>query len=403
MLDQILTSASDAFLQVGVYVGALLLVFSYVNYKTTGRFVAAIARNRAWQPVIGALMGIVPGCGGSIFVMPLYVRGVVSFGTVCATLTATTGDSAWVMISRAPTSALWVNLITFAIGVVTGYVVDLLGLGRRAPGLSDDEVAAETEAAAERTSPPPCPAEEGEPGTLCPTRGHLGHRAGDEVERKLHSQSGMAHPGWQGTVIHRAYLVWWGVAVVGFVVSVLGLAQVDLNALLVPGFARGVGLAGALVCLTWFLLSQHFLGDDSHEEQEEKLSSVRELFVHNADETSFVVWWVFVAYLTYNVFMTVSGVDLQALVAAAGVWPVLVGVAVGLIPGCGPQVLLVTLYTQGVVPFSVVLANAVSQDGDALFPLIALEPRSAIKASVVTTVPALVVGLVAFYVEKGLL
>lgn len=402
MLDLILSSAVDSFLQVGVYVGGLLLLFGYINYKTTGRFVAAIARSRAWQPVIGALMGIIPGCGGSIFVMPLYVRGVVSFGTVCATLTATTGDSAWVMISRAPMSALWVNLITLAAGVITGYAVDLLGVGRRAPALSDDQVAAEAQAATEWTSPHPCPTEDGQPGALCPPHGHLGHMAGDEIEPKLHSPSGMAHPGWQGVFLHRGYLAWWGVAAVGFVVSVLGLAQVDLDALLLPGFPQAVGVAGALMCLIWFLLSHHLLRDDSHEEQEEKLSSVREVLIHSADETSFVVWWVFVAYLVYSVSIAVSGVDLQALVAAAGIWSVLGGVALGLIPGCGPQVLLVMLYTQGVVPFSVVVANAISQDGDALFPLIALEPRSALRASVVTTIPALVVGVVAFHIEQGL-
>ncbi len=397
------TSAADSFLQVGVWVAALLLLFGYVNYKSSGGLVAAIERNRAWQPVLGAFMGVIPGCGGAIFVMPLYVRGVVTFGTVCATLTATTGDSVWVMIARAPKSALWVNLITFVVGIVTGYVVDLLGLGRRPARLSEDELAADAASAEQWNLPPPEDVKD-EPAVPRSTGcGHLGHAAGDEIACRLHSQAGVAHPGWPGLVLHQGYLVWWSVAIVGFIVAVVELAQVDLDARLFPGFTHAVGLAGALLCLLWFLLSHHLLRDDSHEEQEEKLSSPRELLVHTADETSFVVWWVFVAYLAYNVFMDVSRVDVGALVAAAGVWPVLLGTALGLIPGCGPQVLLVTLYTQGVVPFSVVLANAISQDGDALFPLIALEPRSALKASVVTTVPAIVIGLAAFYIEKALL
>jgi len=51
------------------------------------------------------------------------------------------------------------------------------------------------------------------------------------------------------------------------------------------------------------------------------------------------------------------------------------------------------------VPFSAVLANAISQDGDALFPLIAIDKRSALWATVVNTIPALVVGLLAYWLE----
>ncbi len=55
---------------------------------------------------------------------------------------------------------------------------------------------------------------------------------------------------------------------------------------------------------------------------------------------------------------------------------VIIGVLIGIIPGCGPQIIFVTLYTRGLVPFSALLANAISQDGDALFPpLIAIDKK----------------------------
>ncbi len=46
-----------------------------------------------------ALLGALPGCGGAIFLMPLYVKGQVSFGAVVSTLIATAGDSAFVLLS----------------------------------------------------------------------------------------------------------------------------------------------------------------------------------------------------------------------------------------------------------------------------------------------------------------
>ena len=64
---------------------------------------------------------------------------------------------------------------------------------------------------------------------------------------------------------------------------------------------------------------------------------------------------------------------------------------IGFIPGCGPQVLVATLYVNGAIPFSALVANAISNDGDALFPAIALAPRAAVMATVFSTLPALVV------------
>lgn len=65
----------------------------------------------------------------------------------------------------------------------------------------------------------------------------------------------------------------------------------------------------------------------------------------------------------------------------------------GLIPGCAIQIVFAGIFLSGGMPLSTLAANSVSQDGDALIPLFALEQRSALLATVITTVPALVVGL----------
>jgi hypothetical protein len=84
---------------------------------------------------------------------------------------------------------------------------------------------------------------------------------------------------------------------------------------------------------------------------------------------------------------------------SAGLAAVIVGVLIGLIPGCGPQIIYVTLFVKGWLPFAAVVANAISQDGDALFPLLAMDRRSAIWATVITAIPALIVGLGLYYLE----
>ena len=62
VIDVIVVSMRDAFLAVTVFVAAMVLLFSWLQYVTAGKFVDTIRANTRWQPVIGALMGITPGC-----------------------------------------------------------------------------------------------------------------------------------------------------------------------------------------------------------------------------------------------------------------------------------------------------------------------------------------------------
>src|SRR5690606_39505534 len=98
----ILGSAEAAFIDVTVFVGAVLLFFGYIDYKQQGAFIETVEKAKKYQPFIGALLGILPGCGGSILLMPLYIKGSVSFGTIVATLLATAGDAAFVIMTQAP-------------------------------------------------------------------------------------------------------------------------------------------------------------------------------------------------------------------------------------------------------------------------------------------------------------
>ena len=104
IIEIIVVSMRDAFLAVTVFVAAMVLLFSWLQYITAGRFVDTIRSNTRWQPVIGCLMGITPGCGGAIVMMPMYARGYVTYGTVIATLIATLGDAAFVLICLLYTS-----------------------------------------------------------------------------------------------------------------------------------------------------------------------------------------------------------------------------------------------------------------------------------------------------------
>ena len=79
--------------------------------------------------------------------------------------------------------------------------------------------------------------------------------------------------------------------------------------------------------------------------------------------------------------------------AVLGLAGVLVGALIGLVPGCAVQIVFVGVFAPVACRCATFVANTISQDGDALLPLLALEHRSALLATVLTTVPALLVGL----------
>jgi len=373
----LLQSAEDSFLQVGLFVGAMLLFFGYLNYKTAGGVIAAITKYKRFQVPMGAVLGVSPGCGGAIFVMPLYLRGTVTYGTVVATLISTMGDSSFVIISRMPRQAVYIHLISFVVGIITGYVVDALGIGQ---GLLRP-----AETTPER---PTQPTEAKWP--------HLGHVPGDQVDEALHPE-GREVAGTIGyEITHRGYQLWWLITAVGFLLGIILLSQQDISQWVGFNLNRVVGLVGAVISVIWLVAGRHTIADDTHAELEEKLASLKEMFIHNAHETSFVTFWVFVAYSAYALFMHFTQLDLAAIVAQAGVLPVIATACIGLIPGCGPQIVPVTLYTQGVIPFSALVAHTLSQDGDALFPIIAMNARAALWLTMTTTVPAVLIGVL-FY------
>jgi len=98
------------------------------------------------------------------------------------------------------------------------------------------------------------------------------------------------------------------------------------------------------------------------------------------------------AFLVFELLVAGFGLDLATFLEGAWLLMPLLGTLVGFLPGCGPQILVATFYLSGALPVSALAANAISNDGDALFPALALAPRAAFAASLVTAAPALLVG-----------
>jgi len=330
---------TDAYTQVSVFVAATLLLFYGAERLFRFDIGRAMKNARAFQVPMAALLGATPGCGGAVVVVAAYSSGNVGFGAVVATLTATMGDAAFLLIATRPDAALVVLPLSFVVGILTGWIVDRVNTVefRSAPSAQSQ---------------------------IAPLIGRT--RARDV-----------------------SYLL---LCVPGIVVGAAQLGQITLDAVFgVP--VIWVALAGIFLgLLVW---STSPLQAMTH--------AMDSPLTRMTEETSFISVWVIGAYISYEYMAVFAGIDLEIWFnSVAPVLP-LIAITVGFIPGCGPQVLVTTLYINGVIPFAALIGNAISNDGDALFPAIALNPRAAVVATVYSAVPALIVAYGFYLLAPGLM
>ncbi len=173
--------------------------------------------------------------------------------------------------------------------------------------------------------------------------------------------------------------------------------RLNLDPTTMGGFISWVGLFGTLLSVAIFLGQRSILGDDSEASIGDKLDSLRETTIHAASETSFVTFWVLIAYFVFEFSMLFGGIDESSLVAyGAGVGAIFVAALVGVIPGCGPQIIIMTSYVEGILGFPGLVSNAISQDGDALFPLLVRHRAASLWATLHTVLPAIITGFILF-------
>lgn len=329
----------DAYVQVSSFVAATLLLFYGAERIFHFDIGTGLRQAKGFQVPLAALLGATPGCGGAVIVVAAYSSGNVTFGAVVATLTATMGDAAFLLIATRPDAAMVLLPISFGVGIFSGYFVDRFF----------KEALSVT------------------PGGSCIVPPRIGRTRIKDI-------------------------LYFLVAIPGLVFGISQLMQVDFE-MVYGSLPLYVGLSGTAIGLTIWVTSP--LQAMTH-------SSDAPL-TRMAEETSFISIWVIGAYLGYDYIVEFAGLDLETMFSSIAVLLPLIGVLIGFIPGCGPQVLVATLYINGLIPFAALIGNAISNDGDALFPALALSPRAAILATLVSAVPAVIVGYLFYFYTPGFL
>ena len=336
---------SDAYLQVSAFVAVTFLLFYGIEKLFKVDAAALLQEATFWQVPIAAGLGALPGCGGAVIVMTQYVSGRLSFGAVVAVLTATMGDAAFLLIAQLPLTGLSMIGLGFVIGTLSGWIVNKI---HAFDFLYDHNLkTVRLKTVGKDTSSP------------------------------------------------FLDLLWFLLLAPGLILAFLVAFQVDVDSILSTEVlskpATTIGVMGGLLAISMQLAPKlGLLGDDNHSKQ-------KTIFRKTIRETNFITLWVICAYLAFELPVYFFDIDLQSIFAGWAAVVPLISVLIGFLPGCGPQVLVTTLFIAGYLPLSAQIGNALSNDGDALFPAIAIAPKVAIVATFYSAIPALVASYVYFF------
>ena len=103
--------------------------------------------------------------------------------------------------------------------------------------------------------------------------------------------------------------------------------------------------------------------------------------------------WTFGVLLVLG--LVLQYIDISSWISDNTVLMILLATAIGIIPESGPHLIFVTLYAAGVIPFPVLLASSISQDGHASIPLLAESKKSFLWAKLINCLVALLAGFIA--------
>ncbi|MGD8895909.1 MAG: putative manganese transporter [Acidobacteriota bacterium] len=328
MLSHVLAQS----LEVTVFVAVMMIGVEYLNVLTRGAWAQTLAASRSRQYLLAVLLGATPGCLGAFAVVALYSHRMVSFGALVAAMIATSGDEAFVMLALFPGTALVLTVGLALLGWVAGVATDLL---RLSPSRADHGFELHEE-----------------DDCQC----FPGAQVLDQLREPSVARGSLA----------LAILVFITVLATG---SFVAPPSVWLRAILL-----GLGLFTLFVVLT---VPDHFL--EAHLWRHVVLQHVPRIFA-----------WTAGALLLTELAMKVWP---ESTPSATTHWIALAGASLlGLIPESGPHLLFVTLFEQGLVPLSTLVASSIVQDGHGTLPLLAYSRSDFLKVKAVNLAVGLAIG-----------
>lgn len=395
----------NAILITGLVVVMMMMIES-LNIESRGLLLKGLKKTRFGQILTGALLGSIPGCMGGFAVVSLYTHRFLSFGALVAMMIASSGDESFVMLAMVPHDALMIFVILFVLAIVVGILVDSFGkkfsFGQKHECTEGYAVHNHTECHSEHPLCHSEPVEESDDAARPKdhSRRHLGWRrismfvglalfiaalAGGQLghDHSAHADASTPH---EMTEEHEHHTSHHSEHVQchaehehchhDHTVGAFNLLDEQWMNILFAGLS-------VLVLIVLIFASDHFV--EEH------------LWKHIVKRHLPVIFaWTFGTLLVLG--LALQHLDIESWISSNTALMILLATLIGIIPESGPHMIFVTLFATGVVPFPVLLASSISQDGHAALPLLAESRKSFFWAKIINCAVALAAGYAAMLI-----
>jgi len=106
--------------------------------------------------------------------------------------------------------------------------------------------------------------------------------------------------------------------------------------------------------------------------------------------------WIFFTLLILKILT--QRFDLTSILPSNVLLLIIIAALVGIIPESGPHLIFLTLFAQGLIPFSVLLTSSIVQDGHGLLPLLSYSVKDTINVKIFNVIFGLIIGIILFLI-----
>ena len=369
MLHILIDTFRDSILITGIVIIMMMMIESFNLEKHSG-FFEKTGGSSLKQVLLAAILGSIPGCIGGFAAVSLYSKRLIGFGALTAMMIASCGDEAFVMLAMMPDRALLIFAILFLLAVFCGTGVDFyikqrgLRKGAVMEGRDSSLALRMTGKEALRMTGKEADRMTGKEVPGMGEKNEEGVADSSLALRMTGEEDGRRSLTWYRVVLTAA-TVFFAVALAcgwldhSHAAPEKGRIHIDLLS------EWWMNMLFAILCIAMAIILC-FRPD----------RFIKETLWHHilSRHLPVIFAWTFGVLLLIGILS--EYIDISGWVSSNPAIMILLAVAIGIIPESGPHLIFVSLYAGGLVPFPVLLASCISQDGHSALPLLAEDKKS---------------------------
>ncbi len=318
------------------FIFIMMIILEFIHVQTQGLWKKVLLDTNLKKYALSIALGLVPGCLGSYTAVAMFSHRMISLGAVSSTMIATSGDEAFFMLAMFPRQALILFFILALVAFATAFLTDLI-LKNFTFHFLDKEMPLH-------------------PGSRC-----------------VIFENGKIR--WSAIQLTKNRLLFLLIPLMLLVFLLAGLTEDEGN-----WIKYTIVIISLISVVILIITPNHFI--DEHIGRHIFKTHIPRIFL-----------WTLGALVIIGLLEQV--IHLETMLTKNQWVVLLIAVLVGLIPSSGPHLILSVLFLQGSIPFSILLANSIVQDGHGTLPLLAESRKAFLFIKVINLLAGLIVGGIA--------